>query len=241
MKPRTSIALLLGLFLASGIVGLGLSASAHTASDWYGKKWGNGNLTPKWRFADDVPKTCCYRDRIQNGKAEWNQLGEPMSFDFAAGQPDFPAFPFLSCPKLSDGSANKEKNAMHWSYLDGKFGFAGETYVCSFYDVNEGNPDYIANFQMRFDSGESWYTGTGTPSCPNVDSCQTDLWSVATHEFGHATGRTKGGDGLGHFGENWSVCADVADKHSMCPWDFANYTRGRSLELHDKDSFRSAY
>ena len=41
----------------------------------------------------------------------------------------------------------------------------------------------IIGFDFKYDSGENWYTGTGTPA-----SNQYDAWSTATHEFGHALG-----------------------------------------------------
>jgi hypothetical protein len=41
----------------------------------------------------------------------------------------------------------------------------------------------IVGFEIKYDSAESWYTGSGTPS-----GSQVDLRSVAAHEFGHALG-----------------------------------------------------
>lgn len=41
---------------------------------------------------------------------------------------------------------------------------------------------YTSSANMEIDYSENWYTGTGSPG-----ATQHDLWSVLTHEFGHAS------------------------------------------------------
>lgn len=245
MKPRMEVFSLAMIALVAAMFAGAFVASAHTASTWYGPKWGSNHLNPKWRFANDVPTGTWLRDRIKDGAGHWNYQGQPMSFNFEQNQSDYSAFPFMSCPKNADGTPNAEKDAIHWGYLDGPLGTAGQAYVCSFANAGGTDSNSIANFQIRFDSGENWYTNdTGTPSCASTSTCQTDLESVATHEFGHATGRVKGGDGFGHFtsGNDGWICNNNADQHhTMCKSGIANTTYDRTLNTHDKDTFDNAY
>jgi hypothetical protein len=85
---------------------------------------------------------------------------------------------------------------------------------------------------------------TGDPPCPSGE-CEVDLESIASHEFGHATGRVRGGDGdLGHFTQanNGAICNSNADEHhTMCRSGVAGTTYDRTLNTHDKDTFESAY
>ena len=237
MKLRTQLSALMFMGLLAATLSASFAAQAHTASDFYGPKWGQNHLNPKWRFISDFPNGNGQRSRMQDGKQQWNQLGQPMSFNYDNANGDYADFPFLSCPRKADGTPDAEKDGVHWGYIDGNLGTAGQTLVCSFADAGGTDSNSIANFQIKMDSGDNWYTGTGTPG-----TNQADMWSVAAHEFGHATGRVKGGDGQGHFPDSWAVCNQTASEwHTMCKTGIAGTTWGRSLEAHDKDTFDNAY
>ncbi|MEA2434116.1 MAG: Matrixin [Actinomycetota bacterium] len=96
------------------------------------------------------------------------------------------------------------------------------------------------SFQMLFDKEETWHFDPSTPPGPG----ETDMWAVASHEFGHAGGRITGGPGdQGHWPESSNLCPDLLNdrRHTMCPsYDFIG-TVMRTLERHDIDTFRNAY
>jgi hypothetical protein len=77
---------------------------------------------------------------------------------------------------------------------------------------------------MRYDSGENWYTGTGTPG-----SGQYDLQSVATHEFGH-------GLSLEHTN---AACPNDSTNPTMCA--SYNGTAMRTLEADDTAGLQFLY
>ena len=118
--------------------------------------------------------------------------------------------------------------------------------LCTFQDAGGSDNNSLHSFQIKFDSTVTWYTGTGTPG-----STEVDLWSLAAHEFGHATGRGKtfggkatvGGDGFGHFLDSSSLCnVNEADHHTMCQTNIATGQKwDRSLNTHDKDTFENKY
>lgn len=72
-----------------------------------------------------------------------------------------------------------------------------------------------------------WYQGTGSPS-----GNQYDLWSVMTHEMGHAAGFT-------HIN---SFCG-TSSMYTMCsgPGDFKGTNHPRSLSSHEKDDLAAKY
>jgi hypothetical protein len=94
-----------------------------------------------------------------------------MSFNWQSG--DLNAVDYNDCPDDPD------KSGVHWKAIDGPGATIGQTRFCEY----ASDPTSIKTFQIKFDKDESWYLGTGTPA-----SSALDLWSVAAHEFGHATG-----------------------------------------------------
>ena len=85
----------------------------------------------------------------------------------------------------------------------------------------------MAWMDIKFDTAESWYTGTGTPS-----TSQFDAWSVAAHEFGH-------GLGLGH--TNVSCSGSESSRPTMCPSYSKGKTYFRSLHSDDKNGLNYIY
>lgn len=92
-----------------------------------------------------------------------------------------------------------------------------------------GPPTYptITKIDMKLDSAENWYTGTGTPG-----SAQKDLRFIATHEFGH---------GLGLEHSQSANCPGGSSNATMC----AGYTNGtthlRSLQSDDNSGLQFLY
>ncbi len=88
----------------------------------------------------------------------------------------------------------------------------------------------ISRMTIKFDSGESWYTGSGTPS-----STQYDLRSAATHEFGH-------GLGLSHTQSSFCTSSILdSAKPTMCASLQKAKTYPRSLQGDDKNGASAIY
>lgn len=80
---------------------------------------------------------------------------------------------------------------------------------------------------IKFDTAESWFTGSGTPT-----ALQVDLRSVAAHEFGHALG-------LAH---TQILCpSNSSSNPTMCPYYSYGQTYARSLTQDDKNGVLSIY
>lgn len=75
-----------------------------------------------------------------------------------------------------------------------------------------------------------WYSDSGT----NIGSNESDFWSVATHEMGHATGW-----GDQHFSGS-TLCPQTGDRDVMCA-ALVEGTTERRLDPHDEDTFADAY
>ncbi len=86
----------------------------------------------------------------------------------------------------------------------------------------------IYKIEIKYDSAENWYTGTGTPGADQVDA-----WSVATHEFGHALGLR----------ETQPVnCPGGGGNATMCPSSEGyGVTYARTLEYDDRLGVTVAY
>lgn len=131
-------------------------------------------------------------NRIKQGANDWNKLG--TSVRLVAGREVANYAPRGGCP------TQYQKNAMHYLPIDGPSGILGIATVCSVPGSGE-----IHSMQITFDSSESWYTGTGMP--PEE---QIDLWSVASHEFGHTLG-------IEHFESGDPICIPD-ERETMCPF-----------------------
>lgn len=227
-------------FVASLVAAWAVSAQAHSGADWYPAKWPSADRVVNWRFVEPFPSGGGWRERVRNGASEWNSVsGSTMSFK--NDTPDYASFSGTTC------SSTAQKNAMHWGTIDGAGGIAAAEIHCTFLDANgpPGSNTTIHDFQLKWDSAENYYTGTDSPG-----SNQLDVWSIAAHEFGHATGRgatfggvlTNGGDGHGHFlNSNDTLCPSGSNRHTMCQSYILGSKMFRSLETHDKDAFQDAY
>lgn len=234
---RSHVALGLLTALLSMSISSSLNASAHSpVSDWYVAKWPSADLSVDWRFVSAFPTGSGWRARVKEAASTWNAVsGSSMSF--VHNSSDYSSFSGTSC------ASTEQKNGIHWGSIDG----AGNTYaavvLCSFYDAVgfPGSTTVLHDFQMKFDTAEDWHTTLLAPT-------GIDLLSVATHEFGHATGRgrtqltnTPGGDGEGHLLNSTSYCDSGSGHHTMCKGYYPNSSWDRSLETHDKDTYQDAY
>ncbi len=114
-------------------------------------------------------------------------------------------------------------NDVFMTDIDGKYGTFATTTVW-YYN------NWITKMSMRFDNGESWYTGSSSPS-----SSRLDARSETAHEFGHALG-------IGHTqSENCSSSVSESNRPTMCSGYKYGKTWKRSLENDDEDAVNAQY
>ena len=197
---------------------------AHGVPDYFPRRWVR-DKSVSFKFTPSVPVGTGAREAVRNGMRQWNNLAQSVHFvDAGSASANYDT---RTCGAY-------QRNGIHYRSIDGPslqqvgVNTVAVTRVCSFSGTGE-----LYSFQMEFDSSEPWYNGTGD-AAPN----QVDLWSVATHEFGHAAGFAKhldqGGDPLG-------LCPNTAAQHTMCALTYPGTEHQRSLADHDKHTFSAAY
>lgn len=247
-------ALLMAMTTLGLLSALSPSAQAHSWPDWMKARWAAADRQVDWRFTTSFPTDNQFRYRVIDGSQAWNNVGEPMTFQYEALYPDYPSTMRFDC------NDPYQANRVHWANIDNARGAQGQTEGCSEWegDVSIFHSQ-MHTFQITFDSSEAWYTGTNA-SFPNNTAVydppnegSSDLWSVAAHEFGHATGRPgpddflttapPDGDITGHFRETVATyCANKASvHHTMCSALISGTTFDRTLNTHDIDVFAGAY
>lgn len=85
----------------------------------------------------------------------------------------------------------------------------------------------ITRIIMRFDSAENWYTGTGYPGAN-----QPDARSLASHEFGHASGLTH---------TQGVYCPGNSFDATMCANQAPGKTHARTLASDDINGLNAIY
>ncbi len=217
----------IGLATLVAVTLLGGLAPAHTVSDYYGYKWAPSDRNQDYGFASDVPNNN-YRDRVEGGAIEWNNLPGDMRFGRGGVNVNF-APNAASCPNRQLGD-----NGIHDGYIDGD---PVENDTIAYMQPCPLDADHYKAFSIKFDNGNPWYNGTESPS-----DGELDRWSVAAHEFGHAGGFGSGALG-DHFAANLSICSysQPSTRHTMCSGTPKGTTYRRSLEEHDKHTFNNAY
>ena len=197
---------------------------AHDKDTFYTKHWASGERNQDYGFANAVP-TGNFRDRVQDGAQEWNALAGNMQFHRGGVDVNW---------SYGDACNAAGNNSIHYGNIDGppvagQLNTAAQTRHCYYTD----RPSILALFRMRFDEDDPWYRDTGNPPSDRID-----LWSLAAHEFGHATGFGQFG-AQDHFGAS-SVYCDPP-KQTMCPSTSQGSAGWRSLEDHDRHTFNNQY
>ena len=190
---------------------LAITALAHSGGDAYPTRW-KREQTVVYRFDGKVPGGK-FRERVMDAAKQWNKLKPALNFKKAKGKG-------VRYPQSQCGSEYQDDVITMRDTGGG--GALGVTTWCTFSKDSE-----IHSFQIAFDKGREWYKGKKKPKAG-----QWDVFSVATHEFGHAAGRS------GHFNDGGSQCKKNPE-HVMCP----TLPKGdkRQTAKHDKHTFKSAY
>jgi hypothetical protein len=228
------------MYVMGATLPMTVAASAHDWTNWINQRWEtatvgtiNQDRHPQWNFVKDFPSGDGGRSVVINGAHEWNNLNKTLTFDYDDAHGDYDTLNFDNC------SDNYQADKVGWGVI-GASGWviteaAAQTATC-----NISGYSALYDFKIKFNQDAPWYKGTST-----VPTSAVDMWSVAAHEFGHATGRDTGnvanGDGNGHFTEGSSYCPKDSTRHTMCPATVMGTTWSRSLAPHDVDVFTGAY
>lgn len=207
----------LSLILTGTLVGL-LTAGpawAHSASLFYPYTWSTSQRGAVTIYNNSTV-TGSFLSRVLDGAKAWDKIGTSHDFHYK-GQ--------ASLSKKVCDAASRGKNLVYKTTIDGKGGTAGITETC----FSGGR---LVRFVMRFDSAENWWSSTTTPTVGRID-----LWSVAAHEFGHATGWRKHLDGV----TGVVSCGNKPSQETMCATNYAGTTQQRSLGAHDVHTFDAVY
>ena len=200
-----------GVLAASWIL-LAAPSQAHPPGNFFNKRWVANKNVP-YAFTPTVPAGA-WRSQINAAAQTWNAVGEPMKFNNVASVANYEP---RTCPSAY------QRNGVHLRAIDGVGGTLGRAYLC-WKSTGE-----LYSFQLVFDQNDRWSVDD-SPS-----SNESDLQSVAAHELGHGAGFA------GHFAKASGICGNVPSQHTMCSGHRPGTTRQRTLELHDKHTFQSAY
>ncbi len=210
----------------SAVASTALTASAHTSSVFYtGGGTGGGGTWPLYKdvrflvrsgFPSHTPS---YASIINKGFNQWSN-------ETSGSGPDFYNDGGTTLTGNADNPCLSPYNGVYWRNLDYLgTGVLGFTPHC---ESSVSNDDTVNGFSMSIDT-RTWYVDTGTPT-----STQYDLYSVVTHEAGHATGWS------GHFSSTETIC-DTDLPATMCPYYRVGNIRWRTLSTHDVHTFVGAY
>lgn len=242
-RRRPSLLAAFAAGVATLCAAAGPATAAHFKVNYYKegvyKRQLDANGAFAFRFDSDFPGGK-FRYRVNSGARQWVRAdGRALFRGYLSRQEDIDS---NKTPRsnLCPGPTRNGRNTgvVHWIRLDGtptKNNSLGATRRCYYVD-GQGKPiGELASFHMWFDSAEPWYNGTG-----NAPAARKDLWSVATHEFGHATGFGYG-KRRQHFSRAMPFCDNVKSQETMCPNYFPGSERQRTIGWRDRHAFRTAY
>lgn len=249
--------------VVANIVVLGSTALAdHPPSDWYEFKWREGTKTVTksdgttntitmdksvdWDFVDNFPQGNA-RDSVRAAAYEWSKQNATMKFNFLEPHDDWSELSWNdNCP-TPRSQYGYQRDKVGWAVI-GAAGYQESTDALAITDYCTFGADgtnTLYSFRIKVNKDAPWFYSGGNAE-DNPPDGKFDLESAIAHEFGHATGRSRGGDGSGHFLEGWAVCPDKYDtdealRHTMCPGVQDGRKSMRSLEEHDRSTFNQAY
>jgi hypothetical protein len=207
-------------------------AAAHTVADYFPRRW-KVDLRPDWSFTAGFPGGD-WRSRVRDGVNQWNNRNQPLVWEERAQRADFN-------PDVCPATAGT--NAIHWRDIPDDEAALAYTSSCTY----GSDPSRVWSANIVFDSSRNWYTGTGDASdgflnnaCFLPPDCKWDAWSVASHEWGHASGFSGPFD-EGHFSEGDAICPDSDARETMCPGIYIGTERQRTIEAHEIHTFEGAY
>ena len=206
--------------VALASIAAGGVAYADHAPD-FGPRW--SDLTPAYAFTPSVPSGD-WRSRITDGKNQWNNVGTSLQYTGpVADQPN--RDPQSSCGPV-------DTVTLHRFNIDGGGGVLGLSGYCIYTNTNTRATGWII-----FDSSEEWCLGTGDCYDGFLGlgvGANIDLWSVASHEWGHVSTLT-------HYTASDAVCEDNGGQATLCPTYKPGTERQRTLETHDRASLDRRY
>jgi len=203
--------------------------------------------TVEWQFLQGFP-TGAARTRTIDGFNSFNILNQPLKFSTSPGSDLAPADVDF-CSTTDPGPTT---SYVEWT--DHNFSL-GTAQVCTAITVDPlgGSFSAIDGFRIRLDSNLSYnwgqaYWWLSKDNIPPAPPTYQDLWSVMSHEVGHAAGMTTGGiDGDGHFDENSNhVCpgessGEYLERETMCQTNLWQSRVHRNYDDHDRAVLLPAY
>lgn len=224
LKRILSAALTLLTAVTIGGVAASAPASAHSSGQYYtGSRWpSNGTvqfaLNAGWPGGETTSRVLDAR----NQWGYWDQGAEP---NLTWTLPDGVNYGSWSNPCTLTSGNNTA--IVFWADLESQGStVVGYTRACS----SNGTRTRAT---VAFDQGNSWYWGNG-----DAPAWATDLWSVASHEWGHLMGFQQ------HLPEfTIGICPTGGDwaRHTMCPQVFSGQEMMRDLGEHDGHTHQAAY
>jgi len=232
-RYRTSLV----LGLVGGLMALSLASSAHAPTVFYAAKWRSGtfnNLAEdqrvEWRFVKNFPRAG--RGRVKDAAAAWNRTGA-MRFVFERG-PDYAA--------LGSRCGSYQEDRIGWASFGGDRNTnqaGGKEPLATITPCLTNDKQGLFAFILKINRDYPWYMGRARP----VPSKKIDLWSVVTHELGHATGFLAGGPtrNVGHWSDLWNTCPMNSARNSMCETVVKGSHWARHPGKHDRHTISNTY
>jgi hypothetical protein len=218
-----------GMVLATCVLALVFwsAATPAWAHGGYPRTW--GPITVTWHFTAGFPEGAGQRDSVREGADQWTNTPN-ANFNWSEGneRANWP----LNADCTASWNLGLGNNTINWKPIDGRGGILGDTVDCP----ASGSGD-IKKFWTRFDSDDAadFHWPGHPPDDPPIQSDEVDGWALATHELGHATGFN------GHITDP-NLCESAGiDLHTMCLGIYVGLARQRTVEVHDVDTFKSAY